>query len=125
MVILKEQLTPCTTLLYHWLQGHNNTADTALNLDHFQVWTGEFFEKPVTTKEIDRAFVRLMQLQLIRLEGGNIKVLTADEKHSVRLLPLPEKLWKNWRLEDRIALSTAAIASFISAQQPWTNSCIK
>lgn len=113
MVILKEQLTPCTTLLYHWLQGHNNTADTALNLEHFQVWTGEFFEKPVTTKEVDRAFVRLMQLQLIRLEGGHIKVLTADEKHAVRLLPLPEKLWKNWQLEDRIALGTAAIASFI------------
>jgi len=113
MTILKERLTPCTTLLYHWLQAHNNTADTGLNLKHFQAWTEEFFEKPLTTKEIDSAFVRLMQLQLIRLEGGTIKVLTADEQHAVQLLPLPEKLWKIWKLEEKIALGTAAIASLI------------
>lgn len=113
MTILKERLTPCTTLLYHWLQAHDNTADTALNLGHFQAWTEEFFEKKLTTKEIDRAFVRLMQLQLIRLEGGQIKVLTADEQHSVRLLPLPEKLWKTWNLEERIAIGSAAIASLV------------
>jgi hypothetical protein len=113
MIILKERLTPCTTLLYHWLQGHDNTADTGLNLGHFQAWTEEFFEKPLTTKEVDRAFVRLMQLQLIRLEGGKIKVLIADEQNAVKLLPLPEKLWKTWNLEEKIALGTAAIASFV------------
>ncbi|MGB2924660.1 MAG: hypothetical protein WBB82_05130 [Limnothrix sp.] len=111
--MLKERLTPCTTLLYHWIQGHNNSEDTALNLNHFQVWTGEFFEEPVTPKEVDRAFVRLMQLQLIRLEGGRVKVLKADEQRSVRLLPLPEKLWKIWKLEHRLALGGVAIASFV------------
>ena len=109
--MLKERLTRCASLLYHWLQNANISSH--MNLGNFQIWSEEFLEERFSIKEVDRAFMRLMQLGLVRIKHGVITVAPIAKDLPVRLHPLPKKLWKVWRLEEKLAFGGMAIASAV------------
>ena len=110
--MLRERLTPCATLLYHWLS--NYTAARRVDLSNFQVWSEEFLEERFSIKDVDKAFMRLMQLGLLRIENDRITTKPIEPKNSsIRLRPLPQKLWKVWRLEERLEVGGLAIASTV------------
>ena len=109
--MLKERLTPCATLLYYWLRNYN--AVRKINLANFQVWSEEFSEEQFTAKEIDRAFLRLIQLGLVRIQDEVICVTPMGQDSPVRLQPLPKRLLKIWRLEERLAVGSLAVASAV------------
>lgn len=110
--MLRERLTPCANLLYHWLL--NYTAARRVDLSNFQVWSEEFLEERFSTKDVDKAFMRLVQLGLLRIENDRITAKPLESKSaSIRLRPLPKKLWKVWQLEERLAVGGLAIASTV------------
>ena len=110
--MLRERLTPCATLLYHWLS--NYTAARRVDLKNFQVWSEEFLEERFSVKDVDKAFLRLLQLGLLRVENDRITAKPIEHKNSsIRLRPLPKKLLKVWHLEDRLAMGGLAIASTV------------
>ncbi|AFY39756.1 hypothetical protein Lepto7376_3565 [[Leptolyngbya] sp. PCC 7376] len=109
--MLKERLTPCATLLYHWLL--NRDAFRKLNLANFQIWSEEFLEERFSIKEVDRAFLRLISLGLVRIQNEEITVTPIDKGLPVKLQPLPKRLWRAWRLEERLAVGGMAIASAV------------
>lgn len=114
MNMLKERLNPCATLLYHWIryhEGNQNTFD--LNLEHFQVWTAEFLEEAASVKDIDQALLRLMQLQLIRVEAHGITTVAPTDQPAVKIAPMPNKLSKMWTWENRLTKSGVAIAASV------------
>lgn len=111
--MLKERLDPCATLLYHWIRCHEDAiAATDLNLEHFQVWTAEFLEQAASIKEVDQALLRLMQLQLIRVEPQGIRTV-APEEQPIHLAPLPQTFWKEFPREQRLWLGGLAIAAML------------
>lgn len=110
--MLRERLTPCANLLYHWLL--NYTAARRVDLSNFQVWSEEFLEKRFSTKDVDKAFMRLLQLGLLRIENDRITAKPIEPHTSpIRLRPLPKKLWKVWQIEERLAVGGLAIASSV------------
>ncbi|WP_139325009.1 hypothetical protein [[Limnothrix rosea] IAM M-220] len=109
--MLKERLTPCATLLYYWLRNYGDVQK--INLANFQVWSEEFSKEAFTSKEIDRAFRRLVRLGLLRVKGEVICVTPMGQDSPVKLQPLPKRLLKIWPLEERLAVGSLAIASAI------------
>lgn len=122
--MLQERLSPCETLLYHWLHFHQDQPET-LNLGNFQVWTAEFLTEAATGEDIDRALLRLMELQLIYLDSAGNVAITSEEQPRVKLAPLPRKLWQSWSWEQYLAMGSLAIFSAIlmgfSIFTLWTN----
>lgn len=124
--MIKERLTPCETLLYHWLHFHQNQIETgALNLQYFQVWTAEFFPEAATGEAIDRALLRLMELHLIYLNEMGTLAIAPGEQPGVKIAPLPRKFWQRWSWEQHLAMGSLALFSAIllgvSAFAFWTN----
>ncbi|MEB3225200.1 MAG: hypothetical protein VKJ86_05285 [Synechococcus sp.] len=121
--MLQERLSPCETLLYHWLHFHQYRPDT-LNLDYFRVWTAEFFPEAVTVTEVDRAICRLRELQLIDLDEMGRWAISSGEQPQIKFAPLPRKLWTGfWRRNlatNGFAIISAVVLAAI-ALALWTN----
>jgi hypothetical protein len=112
--MLKERLNPCATLLYHWIRCHEGGQNAFdLNLEHFQVWTAEFFETPASIKDVDQALLRLMQLQLIQVAAEGIRTVDLEDQSAVKLEPLPKTFWKIWTWKSQVTTQGLAIAATI------------
>ena len=64
--MLEAKLTPCATLLYHWILRKNSPSDQLkIDLQDFQAWTGEYRETAYSDREIFEALQQLKQHHLV------------------------------------------------------------
>ncbi len=91
--MIKVKLTPCASLLYYWIQSHiRANQKLTLDLESFQVWTGEFLEKSASMREIHASLSRLNELGLITLEGTEVTLNNNINNTEIKISPLSQLL---------------------------------
>lgn len=87
--MLNTQLSPCASLLYHWIRCHSQAnSPFRLNLDHFQVWTSEFLQHPAKMREIKEALGQLSRLNLVDVQGTQIILHHQAVSPPIKIYPL-------------------------------------
>lgn len=74
--MLEAKLTPCATMLYHWILRKFPTSDSMkIDLQDFQAWTGEYRATAYSDREIFEALQQLKQNHLVTV--GHTEVTLA------------------------------------------------
>lgn len=64
--MLEAKLTPCATMLYHWILRKFPTSEQIkIDLQDFQAWTGEYLDNAYSDREIFEALQQLKQNHLV------------------------------------------------------------
>ena len=91
--MITEKLSPCANLLYHWIKLHLQENRTVkLNLRNFQAWTGEFLESSASMREIQASLSQLKSLDLIAIEGMEVRIKNSLHHNQIKIYPLPPNL---------------------------------
>ena len=91
--MIKTKLSPCESLLYHWIVFHTQTNQKVnLNWHNFQAWTAEFLEHSVSLSEVSAALTELHRLKLVTVEGTEVSLNDTLSRTPLELSPLPQKL---------------------------------
>ncbi|MEQ8755545.1 MAG: hypothetical protein RID09_18790 [Coleofasciculus sp. G1-WW12-02] len=91
--MIKTKLSPCESLLYHWILFHTKTNQKVnLNWHNFQAWTAEFLEHSVSLSEVHTALTELQRLKLITVQGTEVAPNNIPNIPPLELSPLPQKL---------------------------------
>jgi hypothetical protein len=91
--MIKTKLSPCESLLYHWIRFHTRTNQKVnFNWHDFQAWTAEFLEHSVSLSEVYAALTELHKLKLITVQGTEVALNPPPSCTPLELSPLPHKL---------------------------------
>lgn len=88
--MLQAKLDFCASLLYHWIKLHSEINQAIiLNLENFQIWTGEFLLHEASREEIQAALLELQNFNLITVKGREIILHDRGNKFQPRIESLP------------------------------------
>ena len=71
--MLEVKLTPCATMLYHWiLRKFPNSDQRKIDLQDFQAWSGEYRDNAYSDREIFEALQQLKKNHLVSVSHTEV-----------------------------------------------------
>lgn len=121
--MLEAKLTPCATMLYHWILRKFTSEPIKIDLQDFQAWTGEYLEKSYSDREIFEALQQLKQKHLVTIGHTEVTLgVRLGDPKSVASQPSISMLAEEDRVSDQksgarphpiLLISLVTLTSFI------------